>query len=629
MLVINQILNAGNAITAFSLLLYALTFNLKERTSRSFAALLACVTLVYFFDVLASTSSDPVEIAMWLRLQWAGIAFIPAAYMLLSDALLETTNGRSVLRYRLLALAGGSAGLLSFGGVMLSDLITGAVISSGQASYLEPGPFFWIFLLYMGMAMALSGNYFLLAYRRCRTSTSRRRMRYLLAGAGGPILGVFPFLMVGGRSLTGFTIVFWTAVALTTLLVAGLLVLMAYSIAYYGISSPDRVVKTRLAQWLLRGPVVASTVLGVSVVVNRIGEFLGFENSRLVPFSVVATLLLMQFLITLVRPSYERLLFWGERDELQKFSQLEDRLLTSRDMHQYLEAVLDAVCDITGYRSSFLGVTEQTGIEVEVSVGAENAGTDDELIPSLIHIEESHEIPVIGRSFLWNGYLLLPLRDHINTDILGVLGLYIGKDNPDVTLSRDTLETLEMLRKQITVALKDRMLQREVLGAVDRLVSKVGEVQEMRAAVTYTGSEAFRRPVLAFSTEADLVKLVKDALGHYWGGPRLTNNPLMRLRVVARVTEAGDGNPVNGLRSILRQAMDKVKPEGERKFTAEWLLYNILEMKFIQGRKVRDIAMRLSVSEADLYRKQRIAIKEIARAIAEMEQEALRSESED
>ncbi len=37
-----------------------------------------------------------------------------------------------------------------------------------------------------------------------------------------------------------------------------------------------------------------------------------------------------------------------------------------------------------------------------------------------------------------------------------------------------------------------------------------------------------------------------------------------------------------------------------------WILYNILEMKFLEGKKVREVAMRLAMSEADLYRKQRV-----------------------
>jgi hypothetical protein len=43
-------------------------------------------------------------------------------------------------------------------------------------------------------------------------------------------------------------------------------------------------------------------------------------------------------------------------------------------------------------------------------------------------------------------------------------------------------------------------------------------------------------------------------------------------------------------------------------------------MRFIQGRKVRDIAGRLAISESDLYRKQRVAIGQVAQVLTEMEQ---------
>ena len=71
--------------------------------------------------------------------------------------------------------------------------------------------------------------------------------------------------------------------------------------------------------------------------------------------------------------------------------------------------------------------------------------------------------------------------------------------------------------------------------------------------------------------------------------------------------------------------MEQVRPEGERRFTAEWILFNILEMKFMEGRKVREIALRLAMSEADLYRKQRVAIEVVAQAIMDMEMKARES----
>jgi hypothetical protein len=56
--------------------------------------------------------------------------------------------------------------------------------------------------------------------------------------------------------------------------------------------------------------------------------------------------------------------------------------------------------------------------------------------------------------------------------------------------------------------------------------------------------------------------------------------------------------------------------------TAEWILYNILELKFVQGQRVRDIARRLAMSESDLYRKQRVAIENVSRTITKMERNA-------
>lgn len=97
----------------------------------------------------------------------------------------------------------------------------------------------------------------------------------------------------------------------------------------------------------------------------------------------------------------------------------------------------------------------------------------------------------------------------------------------------------------------------------------------------------------------------------------------MRLRVVQEAVQDYKGSPTKALRAILERAIEQQKPEGERSMTtAEWILYNILELKFIQGRRVRDVARRLAMSESDLYRKQRVAIENVARAISNMERQA-------
>jgi hypothetical protein len=71
---------------------------------------------------------------------------------------------------------------------------------------------------------------------------------------------------------------------------------------------------------------------------------------------------------------------------------------------------------------------------------------------------------------------------------------------------------------------------------------------------------------------------------------------------------------------VLNKAIERLRPSGERKMTTSaWILYNILELKFVRGLRVREIAHRLAMSESDLYRKQRVAISEVARALADLE----------
>ncbi len=73
---------------------------------------------------------------------------------------------------------------------------------------------------------------------------------------------------------------------------------------------------------------------------------------------------------------------------------------------------------------------------------------------------------------------------------------------------------------------------------------------------------------------------------------------------------------------MLHDAIERMKPDGKQNLSRpEWLLYNILQMRFIQGRKVREIADRLAMSESDLFRKQRVAIGQVARVLSEMEQD--------
>jgi hypothetical protein len=624
LLVLNQILMAGNTITAFSLLLYALTFNMRERVARSLAVLLICVTLVYFGDVLVATTRFSAETEVWLRLQWVGISFVPAAYLQLSDALLAATGRPSRGRRSRVVLISYVLGTVALAMVAFSSRLAGPVKLSDSAAYLLPGPYFVVFTLFLLTVLGFAGVNFWRAYQRCLTRSSRRRMRYLMAGSLGPLLGSYPFLMLGGSGLVSAGVFFWGLLVIINAFVAFQLVLMSYAVAYFGVDYPDRVVKSRLFQWILRGPVVASTVLAITVVVNRLAALLGYENSRSVPFAMVASLLLMQYLFTFIHRPIERWFFYGEdRDDVARLQLLEERLLTTGDLRQFLESVLNAMCDLLSINSAFAAVVGPDGLELEVAVGPDDPLRGSKELPPLLVTDEKVEFERLGTVFLWDVYWLLPLRLANPTEVIGFLGLRSRDELPD--FSSEEEEQLAMLIDRATVALAEKKLQREVFAVVDRMVPQVETIQKIRAEARFGGAEVMTAPLEGIGTEQELTELVRDALGHYWGGPRLTQSPLLGLRVVRQAIAENEGNPVNALRSILRRAIEHTRPDGERRFTAEWMLYNILELKFLQGRKVRDIAVKLAMSEADLYRKQRVAIEAVSEGIALMEREIVNS----
>jgi len=107
----------------------------------------------------------------------------------------------------------------------------------------------------------------------------------------------------------------------------------------------------------------------------------------------------------------------------------------------------------------------------------------------------------------------------------------------------------------------------------------------------------------------------------------MTRSGLLDLHVVQQqMTETESG--VQALRNVIEQALNTLRPESPRTMTAtEWTMYNIVALRFIEGKKVRDVARRLSVSEPDLYRKQRLAIQAVADALLDMERNTLTHQS--
>jgi truncated hemoglobin YjbI len=505
----------------------------------------------------------------------------------------------------------------------LTNLLLADVTLDGGLAHLRAGGYFWVFIAYAVPLLAWTGINLYRAYRRCQTSTSRRRMIYLLIGSLAPAMAAFPYLLLLGHVSTLHPLLVRIAMVQTNLLVAGLLVVLAYATAYFGVTYSDRVVKARLFQWLLRGPLVAGAALAVLVAASSLLGRVGLPDSRLILVTVVVVIILLQFAVTVIRVPLERMLFLesrSDREEIRRLQWLEERLLTGSDLRQFLESILAALCDLTRSPAAFIIEWNEGGAEFLASVGSRSLVPLEKDLSFLPKPEVLEYIPGTGSLFRWGGFWLLPLHGLEREEMVGLIGLAALSEHLD--LVPEQRDPLARLMERAAGALADEQLQREVFTALDRLMPDVEKIQRLSAAARYGQANLLAAPANGTGAGADLAQWVREALSHYWGGPKLTTSPLLGLRVVREELDSHDGNAVNALRAVLRRAVERVRPEGERRFTSEWLLYNILELKFLEGKRVRDVALRLAVSEADLYRKQKLAIEEVARVIAGMERQS-------
>ncbi len=613
----NQIFEAGIAITALSLFMRSLSFNLRDRVSQSFAVVLACVVVIFSGEAISGAVAGLEIVSFWLSFQWFGIIFLPPALQHFSDSLLATTGRPSRGRRRRVILAsyGISAGLTV--ALITGNLLGPTIFEGGVYPHPTPTTLSVIFTVYYLISVILASVGIWRAYRRTKLRVSRRRITYLFLGVIFLAIGSYPYMQLGSSFAQTFSLLFIGLVIIGNLGIFLCLLLMAYAVAFFGVPWPDRIVRSRLLKWVLRGPITVFIMLFLITITNQLYGFFGAPYTVAIPIVSVVSVMFSEHIITLVYPYIDRwLLQRGDEDQYYLLQSLSERLISAGDLRQFLEAILAGVCDQFQVTKGFVAAVENNQWEIVVRAGELNSFEIGAINGTL---ERNEDASGNSSILIWGDYWLYPLYNQDQSDLIGLMGVL--RKTLDEQLDEELADALKVLGQRAALALEDRQLQRKVLMSLQELSPKVALIQRLRAAFRFDQSEVMRE-LDDFEPPKDFPQWVKDALSHYWGGPKLTESPLLNLQVVQKSMMEHDNVPVNALRTILRNAMEQVKPGGDRKFTPEWTLYNILEMKFLEGRKVKEIAKRLAVSEADLYRKQRIAIEAVANMIIEMEMKA-------
>lgn len=622
---VNDVLQSIIVIFGSAVVLYNVPRLSRGSVQRAFSSLVGLVVLVYLIELLVSRAIAPDSTDLLLRLGWIGIAMVPAAQFHLSDALL-TTTGKISRRRRILVMLGYVTGAVFALMGLFTDWVVGPPSPLAASPRLSNGVLFPFFAAYFWFVAACSVYNVWRARQRCLTTTTRRRMTTTLFAILAAPLGVFPYTLLVGDPTADMPLFLWPVLIIGNFAVSFLFAVLTSQLVYFGSVSPDRVVRVRLYKYMARVPLAATIVLLVFVLVSRAGPVFGLPNQVILGFAVVATVMIVEWIIHQYKKTFERAFQLDDDPDVRRIQALSERLLTTSDLKQFLESVLAATCEAVRTPTAFVAALTPAGPRLEAVVGPLEGLPSVELQKLSLPVSGIEEAAnggdPVDNFFVWGDYWIQPLYNERTDLLLGILGMRARAPEPDLT--PDELELLSRLRTQAAAALEDRLLQQEVFAAVESILPEITALQERRSAATFGGLPVLTAqsqiPHEEILQDPEFSNMVREALTHYWGGPKLTESPLLQLEVVQRELGDHDNNPVSALRAILAEAIEQQKPDGQRSLTTtEWILYNILDLKFVQGRRVRDVARRLAMSESDLYRKQRVAIENVARTIAVME----------
>ncbi len=611
---LSEVLTAAVAMTAFSMLLFSLQFVRRKRVlAWTSVPLFICIVLIYSADALETVAVGDEAHLLWEKLQWTGLIFLPSLALFFTSPLPGMTGrpvgtlGKCFVGASLLGSVYFTVRLWQdklFAGMRTITNVGTTMIHSSETVY------FWIFCVF---SLAVMFEFLNVAFLRTKTHASRRRMLYLILGVAGVLAGSFPLLLFGsGLLISQHPVVFWTLSVIGNALVTAMVLLLAYSVTNFSVPWSDRLSRLRMLEWILRGPVTASLTLWIVTMINRTSDTLGLRVAGLNTFATVFAIIVLEYLAGLAMPFIERSSLVGlGKEDYAIFRDFQGMMVFKPELETFLEALTGALCDRFQARNGFFAVMDESGkVDSMIAAGGSEQIPENLLASLPAYFSENGDEPY--REEPW---VIFPVisRAHETAVFLGVLGLSDPSAMLDTENGRATLE--DALGNARTV-----LRQRRYLTTAFQVLrgSTASDVKNSFR----SGSVLNDQSLLTDDSEVENVTAwTKDALSHYWGGPRLSDSPLLELEVVKSTAEEMNDTPTNALRSVLKKALEKLRPEGERAYNGEWTLYNIIDLKFFEKEKVKDIVRRLAMSEADFYRKQKVAVEAMAKEIIRMEQE--------
>ncbi len=437
-------------------------------------------------------------------------------------------------------------------------------------------------------------------------------------------------LVISGGLYSG--LVTWLGLQLPTLpvdLAAGCgVILLGYAVARYAAMLEGRPLDRDFAYAiLLVGSLTAVYVLVVFIL------YLGGQVSFLTLVLTIVGTIAANSLFDGIRLTLDRLFYHRQFQQLRSnLRTLAREAGTSGTMPKRLQAILGALCRALRIKQAFIALAQQDRYVVGATHDANPVG---QAFPA--SLLSANEIVGLVRSTkigLPGMVLLIPL----SAGGKQIGAVVLGSKETNQPYDDDDLDLLEDLGDQIAIVIHTVDLQEENARAINAMVQDFREkervlqlqVQEMLAAHAEE-----TQPVVGGIGEDALVPGVEEALRRLYDFSYLGEHDLGKLRVVEQRLADRKGGSLTfidrgkALSETLTQALNKLRPdepepERDQVPPREWHQFIILHDSYVSGEPNRNIMSRLYVGEGTFNRTRRRALRGVAKALAEMEENAKR-----
>lgn len=589
---------------------YLVTRSPRRRVSWLAALTLWSITSLFFNNLFHLNLAPDETLPVWLTSFRGTVVPAPAFWLHLTVLFLPPKVWRWQ-RYLVAVAYLAAASLLIVGGAT-NQLLPGVteagreLASSRQAGALYP---YFVGFTFIALAFALGNLTYGWLRVRCEPTVSLQ----------SAILWAATFL--GSTGAVYLSISIWRGLPIPTL-PGELSVGAGVSLLGYGVARYDALVEGRV----MRSDLLYS-LLGTGVVT---AFFLIFTSTLYfhyqLPFAIIILVTVLAIishsLYDGVRSFLDRL-FYGRRYRALRTNLrlLAQEAGTYRQLPDQLQAILAALCHSLEASKGLIAIKEGQSLHVEAALPLQLRGRTLKPLPA----EEVTPLTPQMADELLGMALLVPL--HRGGEEIGVLLL---GERAEGAYSPEELDLLDDLSVQIGTIIQERHLQEEEIQKIEALVNdfrnRERDLQRRLQALLAQG-----RPSVALEgiTEREFVALVEDGLRRLLDYSYLGEHKLAHLSLVESQIHPGETSITyldrgKALKEVLLQALDKLRPPGSQPYppTPEWYPFLVLHDAYVLGEPNREIMSKLYISEGTFNRIRRRAIRALAKALLEMEDEA-------